>query len=90
MAKEGDALGVSGFTLGIASLVLIVLSPIAGIISSVVGFLFCVIQQKKKSTKLGKAGLIINAASFFLNIVWIYFVYAYILPKLVALQGAVA
>jgi len=46
MAKEGDALGVSGFTLGIASLVLIVLSPIAGIISSVVGFLFCVMLPR--------------------------------------------
>lgn len=86
--KEGksEAWGISGFTLGIVSLVLVIFTPFAGVLTSVVGFTFCILQQKKKPTKFGKRGIIINIIGLVINILWwiliIKFVYPYLLEKL--------
>jgi hypothetical protein len=70
---KGNSFGASGFTLGIIG----VLSPGGvGLLVSIIGFIFCLIQQKKRPTKLGKAGLIINVAGFIFSIaylVWLFF-----------------
>jgi len=65
---KGNSLGASGFTLGIMG---ILSFGIIGMIISIVGFIFCFVQQKKKPTKLGKAGLIINIAGFVLSVVYL-------------------
>ena len=67
---NGNSLGASGFTLGILS---ILSFGIIGMIMSIIGFIFCFIQQKKKPTKLGRAGLIINVAGFILSLVYIIY-----------------
>lgn len=67
---KGHSLGASGFTIGIVS----ILTPgIIGIISSLLGFIFCFLQQKKKPTKLGKAGIILNVIGFAFSLVWILY-----------------
>ncbi len=66
---KGNSLGASGFTLGIVSILSI---GIVGLISSVLGFIFCLVQQKKKPTKLARAGLILNVAGFILSLLWIF------------------
>jgi len=67
-SKEG--LGISGFTLGVLA---IVLAGYIGAILSVIGFVFCLVQQKKNKTKLGKAGLILNVIGFLLSLVIIFY-----------------
>jgi hypothetical protein len=67
---KGNSLGASGFTLGILS---IISFGLIGIVISIVGFIFCFIQQKKKPTKLGKAGLIVNIAGLILSIVYLVY-----------------
>jgi site-specific recombinase len=73
MVKEskvkGNSLGASGFTLGIVSILSI---GLVGLISSVIGFIFCLVQQKKKPTKLAKAGLILNITGFVFSLLWIF------------------
>jgi len=69
---KGEALGASGFTLGILGLISI--GGYLGVLFSLVGFVFCYIQQKNKPTKLGKAGLIINAIGVVLGILFMIFV----------------
>ena len=63
MAKKesGEGLGISGFTLGIMS---IIMAGWLGLILSIVGFSFCMVQQKKHKTKLGKAGMVIGVIGF--------------------------
>jgi hypothetical protein len=67
---KGHSFGASGFTLGVLSVISL---GIFGVIMSIVGFIFCFVQQKKKPTKLGKAGLIINVTGLILSIVWIIY-----------------
>ncbi|VVB83293.1 Uncharacterised protein [uncultured archaeon] len=67
---KGNSLGASGFTLGVLS---ILFCGIFGVIFSIVGFIFCFVQQKKKPTKLGKVGLILNIVGFVLSIVYIIY-----------------
>jgi formate/nitrite transporter FocA (FNT family) len=69
---KGDALGASGFTLGILSI--ISAGGYLGILFSMVGFVFCLIQQKNRPTRLGKAGLIINLIGFVGGILVMIFV----------------
>lgn len=69
---KGNSFGASGFTLGILSFLSL---SYLGIVFVVVGFIFCFIQQKKKSTKLGKAGIIINVIGLILCILFIKFVF---------------
>ena len=77
---EGNSLGASGFTLGIISL----LSwGIFGVLASFVGFLFCFVQQRNKKTKLGKAGLIINAIAFIFSWLSIFVIIPYLQRVLV-------
>ena len=70
---KGNSLGASGFTLGIFSIISL---GFGGLIMSIVGFIFCMIQQKNKPTRLGKAGLILNVIGFILCVAylaWIFF-----------------
>ncbi len=80
--KEGksEALGISGFTLGIVSLVMVIFTPIGGALLALTGFIFCIIQQKKYPTKLGKSGLILNIAGLLVNIVWWFVLIKYLYP----------
>lgn len=79
--KESENLGASGFTLGIVSLVLVLFIPLLGIISAIVGFIFCFVQQKKrKPTKTGKIGWILNIAGFVINIAWWIILIKYVVP----------
>lgn len=67
---KGNSFGASGFTLGVIS----VLSfGLIGTVMSIVGFIFCLIQQKHKPTKLGKAGLILNIVGFVLSIIYLVY-----------------
>ena len=67
---KGNSLGASGFTLGIVAFISL---GWFGIFLSIIGFLFCLFQQKKKPTKLGKVGIIINVISFVFSIVFIVY-----------------
>jgi hypothetical protein len=67
---KGNSLGASGFTLGVLGVISL---GYFGVIVSIVGFIFCFIQQKNKSTKLAKAGLIINVIGIILSILWIVY-----------------
>jgi formate/nitrite transporter FocA (FNT family) len=69
---KGEALGASGFTLAILSI--ISAGGYLGVLFSMVGFVFCLIQQKNKPTKLGKAGLIISIIGFVGGILVMMFV----------------
>ncbi|MBA7681512.1 hypothetical protein ES703_89852 [subsurface metagenome] len=80
--KIGETFGISGFTLGIVSLVLIFFIPSLGIAASIVGFIFCLNQQRKNPTKMGKSGLIINIIGFVVNIVWWIVLIKYVAPIL--------
>jgi hypothetical protein len=68
---KGNSLGASGFTLGILSILTL---GVIGAFIALVGTVFCFIQQKKKPTKLGKAGLIINIFGFILSIVYVIWI----------------
>lgn len=74
MAKEGkikgNSLGASGFTLGLVSIISL---GWFGIILSLLGFIFCLVQQMKKPTKLAKIGIFINVIAFILSIVFIVY-----------------
>jgi hypothetical protein len=67
---KGNSLGASGFTLGVLS---ILSFGLIGMFMAIVGFIFCFIQQKKKPTKLGKAGLILNIIGFVLSIIYLVY-----------------
>jgi len=67
---KGNSLGASGFTLGILS---IIFAGFYGIPFSIVGFIFCFIQQRKKPTKLGKAGLILSVIGLILSLIWVFY-----------------
>ncbi|MBI5803400.1 hypothetical protein HY448_01820 [Candidatus Pacearchaeota archaeon] len=75
--KEGENLGVSGFTLGIVSILCLIFSPVFGVLISIVGFIFCLIQQRKNPTKLAKWGLILNVIGFAANMLWIFLLLKY-------------
>lgn len=67
---KGNSFGASGFTLGILSVISL---GVFGVILSVIGFIFCFVQQRKKPTKLGKTGLVINVVGLILSILWIVY-----------------
>jgi uncharacterized membrane protein len=67
---KGNSLGTAGFILGILS---ILSMGIIGVVLSIAGFTFCLIQQKKKPTKLATAGLVLNIIGFVLSLVWIFY-----------------
>ena len=64
----GEGLGIAGFTLGVLS---IILAGWLGIGIAIVGFIFCIVQQKKNPTKLGKVGIVINIIGFVTSILFI-------------------
>ncbi len=78
--KSSEAFGISGFTLGIMSIILVVFTPILGIVTSIVGFAFSLVQQKRKPTKFGRLGLILNVIGFIANMIWLAVLIKYIIP----------
>ncbi len=78
----GEGLGISGFTLSILS---IIFAGLSGIVISIIGIILCGTQQRIKSTKLGKVGLIINIISLILSVSWVLVYYFILGPKLNAM-----
>ncbi|MCK9596809.1 hypothetical protein M0R19_06490 [Candidatus Pacearchaeota archaeon] len=66
---KGNSFGASGFTLGVLGILSL---GLIGVILSVIGFIFCLIQQLKKPTKLGKAGIIVSILGIILSLLWIF------------------
>ncbi|MFC1710728.1 hypothetical protein ACFLZJ_01035 [Nanoarchaeota archaeon] len=66
---KGDSigLGISGFTLGIVSLILIIFNAFLGVLLAIVGLIFCIVQMKRKKTKLAKWGMGINIVGIIFN-----------------------
>ena len=83
---KGHSFGASGFTLGIIS---IILAGLYGIPLSITGFVFCLIQQLKKPTKLGKVGIILNIIGLVLSLLMI-FVFAPIILQYLQEKGLTA
>jgi hypothetical protein len=68
---KGNSLGASGFTLAILSVLTL---GLVGAIMGLIGGIFCFVQQKKKPTKLAKAGLILSIIGFILSIVYVIWI----------------
>jgi len=84
---KGNSFGASGFTLGVLGV--LSLGGLIGVILSVIGFTFCLIQQLKKPTKLGKAGIIVSILGIILSLLWI-FVFAPLANTWLQQSGVVA
>lgn len=86
--KNPDAFGISGFTLGIVSLVTAFLGTlVTGLLFSIAGLTFSLMQQKKKMTRKGKIGVILNIIAIIVNIgFWV--LYAKFLYPLIQQQAA--
>ena len=80
--KNEESFGISGFTLGIVSIVVILFNPFLGVLISIVGFSLSLAQQRKKPTKSGKMGIILNIIGFVSNILWWILLATYLLPIL--------
>lgn len=79
--KKGDGLGISGFTLSMAGIFSLILMGPFSLPLFIVGVIFCAIQQKRHSTKLGKVGLIINILGIAASLIWLYFFVQYIIQN---------
>jgi len=77
--KKSEGLEVSGFTLGVLG---IIFSGWIGLIVSIVGFIFCMVQQKRHKTRLGKIGFILCIIGVVLSIAVIVLYTRYIGPLL--------
>jgi hypothetical protein len=78
-AVESGGLGTSGFTLGIVS---IILAGWLGLITGIIGFSFCMVQQKKNPSKLGRIGKILNIIGVVISIALLIVTYYYLLPMI--------
>ena len=76
---KGEELGVVGFILGILSIIFVGSN---GIIIAIVGFFFCLVQQKRNPTRLGKIGMILNVIGFILAVVLIVLLLTVLKPYL--------
>jgi hypothetical protein len=77
--KKSEGLEVSGFTLGVLS---IIFAGWIGLIVSIFGFIFCMVQQKRHKTRLGKIGIILSIIGAVLSIAVIVLYAKYIGPLL--------
>lgn len=77
--ETNGTFGIVGFTLSIAGLYSLLMAGMFAIPIFITGLVFCWIQQRKKSTKLGKAGLIINIVGIIVSIVFAWILIKYIL-----------
>ena len=80
--QNGEALGISGFTVGIAGYFSLIFMGLLSLAFFVTGLVFCIMQQKRKPTKLGKAGLIINIIGIIMAIILFVIVAIYLYPLL--------
>ncbi len=69
-----DSLGIAGFTLAISSMAILLIGSYGILLMPLIGLIFCVIQQKAKPTKVGKVGIILNALSIILLIVYLVWI----------------
>jgi hypothetical protein len=83
---KGDALGVAGFTLAITSISIILLGTFGIMIMPFLGFIFCLIQQKKRPTRIGRIGLIISLISFVFVLVYVFYLGPLLLKYLQSLN----
>jgi nucleoside recognition membrane protein YjiH len=67
--KDGEGLGISGFTLGILSIVFL---GTFGVIISLIGFILCLVQQKRKKFRMAKTGMILNIIGFALSLLYMF------------------
>jgi len=84
-SKNSDTFGISGFTLGIAGFVALLLSPLLAILFFTTGLIFCIVQQKRKNTRLGKLGVILNSVGIVLTILYFIFLIKYLIPEMTKL-----
>lgn len=77
--KNNEALGISGFTLAIVGYFSLIFTGIFTLVYFIVGLIFCIVQQKRKKTKLGRIGLILNiigiVATIIISIIFIIYLY---------------
>jgi Na+/proline symporter len=67
---KANSFGAAGFTLAVSSISFLMLGVFGIFAMPIIGFIFCWIQQKKKPTKLGKAGMILSVVSVILFLVY--------------------
>lgn len=80
--KSSEVLGISGFTLAIAGFFSLLFMGLLSLVFFIIGLIFCIIQQKRKPTKLGKIGLIINIIGIIATIILMVIVAVYLYPLL--------
>ena len=62
-------------------ILMILLNPIIiGILVGIIGIIFCLIQQKKHKTKLGRIGIILNSIGIIISIVMLIILIKYLVP----------
>jgi len=67
---KANSFGAAGFTLAVSSISFLLVGVYGILAMPVIGFIFCLIQQRKKPTKLGKAGIILSIVSVVLFLVY--------------------
>ena len=67
---KANSFGAAGFTLSLSSIAILILGVFGILVMPILGLVFCVLQQRKKPTKLGKAGIILSVISIILFIVY--------------------
>ena len=82
--KDNEGLGISGFTLGVLA---ICFAGWVGMIIAIVGLIFCLVQQKRHKTKMGRTGAILNIIGIVLSILIIVLYPKFIAPLLNQVSG---
>ena len=80
--KDNDALGIIGFTLGIAGFLVLLFNPFPSLILFIAGLVFCIVQQRRKKSKLGMVGLILNIIGIIAAIILLIVILTYLYPAL--------
>jgi len=71
-----------GFTLSLGGFYSVLLMGLFSLGYFIPGLIFCIIQQKRKKTKLGKRGIILNVTGIILTIALFLVIMFYIYPLL--------
>lgn len=78
--KKSETFGIVGFTLSLAGFFAILITTVYSLVYFIVGLIFCIIQQKRYKTKLGKIGLILNIIGIVCTIVLTLIIIFYVYP----------
>jgi hypothetical protein len=84
--KKSETFGIVGFTLSLAGFFAILITSIYSAVYFITGLIFCIIQQKRNKTKLGKVGLILNIIGIVAVIILTFVIILYVYP-LMSKQG---